>query len=141
MAETETAAQATAPTLSAGVIAHLNPSDANAAAAFYTRAFGAQEISRIPAQDGKRLMHVHLHLNGGTLMLADSFPESGHPVQTPQGFSLVVVVDDIDAWWKRAIAAGAKPVMEPQKMFWGDLYAQLEDPFGYLWSLDEPVKG
>ena len=141
MAETETATQAANPTLSAGVIAHLNPSDANAAAEFYKRAFGAVEVSRIPAQDGKRLMHCHLHLNGGTLMLADSFPESGHPVQTPQGFSLVVVVDDVDAWWKRAIAAGCTPVTEPQKMFWGDRYAELTDPFGYLWSLDEPAVG
>jgi PhnB protein len=141
MAETQTAAPTAAPTLSAGVIAHLNPSDANAAADFYKRAFGAVEVSRIPAQDGKRLMHVHLHVNGGTLMLADSFPEAGHPVQTPQGFSLVMVVDDLDAWWKRAIDAGSTAVTEPAKMFWGDRYAQVRDPFGYDWGLDEPAKG
>jgi PhnB protein len=141
MAETQTAAPAPNPALSAGVIAHLNPSDAGAAAEFYKRAFGAEEVSRIPAQDGKRLMHVHLNVNGGTLMLADSFPESGYPVQTPQGFSLIVVVDDLDAWWARAMAAGCEPITEPAKMFWGDRYAQLKDPFGYSWGLDEPAKG
>lgn len=137
MAETQTR-HAEQAALSAGVIPHLNPSDANAAAEFYKRAFGATEVSRMPAQDGKRLLHCHLTVNGGTLMLADSFPESGHPVQTPQGSSLVLVVDDLDAWWKRAIDAGASPMMEPQKMFWGDRYAQLKDPFGYLWAMDEP---
>ncbi|HEY5412148.1 MAG TPA: VOC family protein [Caulobacteraceae bacterium] len=131
MAETQT------PTMPGGVIAHLNPSDASAAAEFYKRAFGAVELSRIPAQDGKRLMHCHLAINGGALLLADNFPESGYPTLAPQGFSLLMMTDDVDAAYQRAIDAGATSVMAPQQMFWGDRYAQVTDPFGYLWSLDQ----
>jgi PhnB protein len=45
------------------------------AIAFYQKAFGAVEQARLPAQDGKRLMHACLSINGGTVMLSDEFPE------------------------------------------------------------------
>jgi PhnB protein len=48
-------------------------------------------------------------------------------------------VDDIDAWWQRAIAAGGETVMPVAEMFWGDRYGQLRDPFGILWALDQPM--
>ena len=113
--------------------------DANAAIDFYRRAFGAQEISRIPAEGGQKLIHVHLRINGGDFVFNDAFPEHGHPLEAPKGYSLLMVVDDIDAWWKRAIDAGAEEVMPVQKMFWGDRYGQLKDPFGVTWALDEPA--
>jgi uncharacterized glyoxalase superfamily protein PhnB len=85
-------------------------------------------------------MHIHLYLNGSSIMLSDAYPEYGVPLQTPQGFSMMLPVDDIDAWWERAIAAGAESVMPVQLMFWGDRYGQLRDPFGVLWALNSPVK-
>ena len=85
-------------------------------------------------------MHIHLHLNGSSIMLSDAYPEYGHPLQPPQGFSIMLPVDDIDAWWERAIEAGAESVMPVQLMFWGDRYGQLRDPFGVLWALNSPVK-
>ena len=39
------------------------------------RAFGAEELRRMPAEDGERLMHAHLLINGGSVMLADEFPD------------------------------------------------------------------
>ncbi|HYG91478.1 MAG TPA: VOC family protein [Azospirillum sp.] len=118
-----------------GVVPYVNVSDANAAAAFYTRAFGAEEVYRVPADDGRRLMHCHLHINGGSLMISDPFPECGYELKTPQSFVLHLQVDDLDAWWRRAVEAGAEIVMPLQEMFWGDRYGQLRDPFGVTWSL------
>lgn len=127
-----------APQLLGGLVPHILVSDANAASAFYQRAFGAVEVVRMPAEDGRRLMHCHVQFNGGSLAFMDA---SLNPAAAalPAGFDIILPVDDIDAWWDRAIAAGARPLMAPEKMFWGDRYAQLEDPFGVRWSLDQPA--
>jgi len=122
------------PEAKGGVVPYINPSDANAAAEFYKRAFGAEEVARKAMPDG-RLMHCHLYINGGSLMMTDPMPEHGHPHRTPAGFTLHLQVDDIDAWWKRAVEAGAEIVMPLEKQFWGDRYGQLRDPYGVNWSL------
>jgi PhnB protein len=85
-------------------------------------------------------MHIHLHINGSSLMLSDAYPEHGHPLQKPQSFNLTLQVKDIDAWWKRAMEAGATSVMPVQQMFWGDRYGQLLDPFGVMWSMNESAR-
>lgn len=121
-----------------GLTPYLNLSDANAAADFYKRAFGAEELLRLPADDGKRLIHCHLRINGGSLMFADAFPDHGHPLETPQGYALHLQVDDVEAWWNRAVEAGAQVIMPLADMFWGDRYGRLVDPFGVHWSLAAP---
>jgi PhnB protein len=121
-----------------GVVPHVTVRDADAAAGFYKRAFGAEEIQRLPAQDGKRLMHCCLRINGGPLMLNDAFPEYGYPLKTPQSFVLHLHVEDVDAWWHRAVEAGAEVVMPLEPQFWGDRYGRLRDPFGITWSLASP---
>jgi uncharacterized glyoxalase superfamily protein PhnB len=85
-------------------------------------------------------MHIHLYVNGSSLMLSDAYPEYGHAHQDPQAFNLTLQVDDIDAWWQRAVAAGAQVVMPVQEMFWGARYGQLKDPFGVLWSMNQPLQ-
>ena len=60
--------------------------------------------------------------------------------KAPQSFALNMVVEDIDRWWKQAVAAGMEVVMPVEKMFWGDRYGQLRDPFGVIWSMNEPAK-
>jgi uncharacterized glyoxalase superfamily protein PhnB len=85
-------------------------------------------------------MHIHLYINGSSVMLSDAFAEHGHPWVQPQGFNLTLQVDDIDAWWRRAIDAGATAVMPVQEMFWGARYGQLRDPFGVLWAMNEPSR-
>lgn len=124
----------------AGVIAYLTAQDANAAAEFYGRAFGAREEGRKYAGDGKRLIHCHLTINGGALMLNDPLPEYGYPWKPPEGFVLHLVVDDGNFWWKRAVAAGAEVTMPLEIAFWGDYYGQLRDPFGVSWAIVAPVK-
>ena len=121
-----------------GLTPHLSVGHGHAGKAieFYVAAFGAVEKVRIPAEDGKRLMHAHLIINNGSLMLADDFPEfHGGGYTPPAAVTLHLQVDDVDAWYARAVAAGAVPRMPPEDMFWGDRYAQVDDPFGFTWSL------
>jgi PhnB protein len=131
------------PTTTTGVIAYLNLEGAAAASDFYQRAFGAQEVFRIPAEDGKRLMHCHLKINGADVMISDCFPEMGGEefrFQPTSSITLHLQVTDIDAWVKRAVEAGAKVTMPVELMFWGDRYGKILDPFQINWSLGETPK-
>ena len=127
-----------------GVMPHLTIRDGNAAEAidFYARAFGAAESGRHMAEDGKRIMHAHLTINGGPLMLNDDFPEmgGGHESGPPAGCTLHLQVDDADAWWDRAIEAGAIVRFPLGDQPWGDRYGQVDDPFGFTWSIGGPIK-
>lgn len=127
-----------------GLTPHIAIADKRASEAidFYKKAFGATEQVRMPAEDGVRLMHAHLLVNGSSLMMHDDFPEySGSAMAAPSGVTLHLQVDDTDAWFKRAVDAGATAVMGPEDMFWGDRYGQVKDPFGHLWSIGPPIKG
>jgi PhnB protein len=124
-----------------GVAAYLTVDGAIRASEFYQRALGAKEVARIPVDAKGRTMHVHLHVNNGSVMLSDAYPEHGHSWKEPGGFCLHLQVKGVDAWWKRAIDAGAQVVLPLQVMFWGDRYGQFRDPFGVLWSVGEPVTG
>lgn len=120
-----------------GLTPYLAVDGASKAAEFYTKAFGAVEVARYPVDEKGRTMHIHLHVNGSSLMLGDFYPEHGHGFQKPQAFNLTYHSKDIDADWKRAVDAGAEVVMPIQDMFWGDRYGQLRDPFGVAWSLNQ----
>ncbi|KAB1074081.1 VOC family protein [Methylobacterium planeticum] len=123
-----------------GLVAYLTVDGAMKAAEFYARAFGAETAAAIPPDEQGRTMHVHLYVNGSSLMLSDAFPEHGHPLQAPQSFNMTLMVDDIAAWWARATEAGATPLMPPTDMFWGDRYAQLRDPFGVVWAMNQQTR-
>jgi len=123
-----------------GLVPYLTVDGATKAADFYIRAFGAEEATRVPPDDKGRTMHIHLYVNGSSLMLSDAYPDYGHPLEKPQSFNLTLIVDDIDSWWKRAVDAGAKVVTPVERMFWGDRWGQLLDPFGVTWALNEPAK-
>ena len=138
--QAETEAPACKPEIRGGVVPYLMVSDAGAAAEFYKKAFGAVEVGRHPPDASGRTMHIHLHINGSSVMLSDPYPEYGHPLKTPQSFNLHMPVDDVDAWWTRAVAAGAEIVMPLQEMFWGDRYGQLRDPFGVTWAMGAPSR-
>ena len=120
-----------------GVIAYFTVSDTKAATAFYEKAFGARLIDRRETPDG-RSMHVHVDINGGAMMFNDPFPEHGMEAP-PQNIVLHLVVDDADAWWKRAVDAGAEVTLPLEVAFWGDKYGQVKDPFGVLWGIVGPA--
>ena len=114
------------PPVPGGVLAHIFIADRRASDAigFYARAFGAREILRKPAPDG-RLMHARLEINGGQLMLCDEFPEydakDGAAPQAgpPRGVLMHLQVADCDALYAQAIAAGATHVRIGTAIFGG----------------------
>jgi PhnB protein len=104
---------------------------------FYTKAFGARERMRVPGPDG-RLMHAELQMGDSIVMLAEEMPETGCKAPVSVGASsssLYVYVPDVDAAFKRAVEAGAKALMPPTDMFWGDRFGTVEDPSGHRWGL------
>ena len=107
---------------------------------FYKKAFGAEELMRHAADDG-RLMHAHLKINGHSVLMHDHFAEhhGGNDLPEPVGVILHLQVQDADAWWNRALEAGASVVFELSDQFWGDRYGQVRDPFGHVWSIGAPV--
>jgi PhnB protein len=109
---------------------------------FYKKAFGAEERFRMPGPDGK-IMHAELKIGDSIFMLAEEMPEMGGKSPKAYGGSPVgfyLYVENVDAIWKRAVDAGAKPVMPLTDMFWGDRTGRLEDPFGHSWSPAQHVK-
>lgn len=110
---------------------------AAAAIDFYTKAFGAVEVVRMPGPGGK-IMHAEVKIGNSMLMLADENPE--RDALSPStlggaGCSVMLYTDDVDATFKRAIAAGATQVTPPADMFWGDRMGNLKDPFGHSWAV------
>ena len=103
------------------------------AAAFYARAFEAEEQMRMKGPDGERLIHCHLRINGASVLLADDFSTAGAPPAA--GVTIHLQVDDPQGWWDRAVAAGVDVRQQMTKQFWGDLYGDLKDPYGHAWSI------
>lgn len=126
-----------------GVTPHLmiGSRRAHDAIKFYEEAFGARVVHQVPSEDG-RVMHCHLAINGGSVMLNDDFPEyrGGQSAGAPEGVTLHLQAEDADALWAQAVNAGASVIMALQDQFWGDRYGQVQDPFGHRWSIGAPVK-
>lgn len=133
------------------VVPYLTVSGGIAAIAFYKKGFGAKEISRMPAQDKKRLMHAELEINGHAIYLSDDFAEAA-PEQTGGGrtpealggtpcsvFVQLAVPKDVDKWMAKAAKAGATIRMPAADQFWGDRFGQLVDPFGHSWMFGAPL--
>lgn len=123
-----------------GVVPYLSLDGATAAAKFYEKAFGATVAAQYPPDENGRTMHIHLYINGGSVMLSDGYPEHGQPALPAQGYTLMLTVADIEAWFKRAVEAGAEARVKPEKMFWGDTYGEVRDPFGVSWSMNQPAQ-
>jgi len=102
---------------------------------FYKEAFGAIESYRLMLPDG-RIGHAEIRLGDSLVMLADEFPEFGGTAPETLGGSPVNIhlyVEDVDAFFRRAVAAGARERKAVMDQFYGDRSGQLEDPFGHLW--------
>jgi uncharacterized glyoxalase superfamily protein PhnB len=82
-------------------------------------------------------MHVHLVVDGSSPMPGDACPEHGHAAPPLAGAITTPMVEDIRAWWDRAVATGTTSVMAPKVMVRGDTQARLADPFGIPWALDQ----
>lgn len=116
---------------------HLVIAGASDAIAFYRRAFGAEEISRLPGPGGL-LMHASIRIGDSFVMLHDEFPEMGARGPKAIGGTAVTLhlyTTDADAAFARALDAGCSVVMPLGDQFWGDRYGLVEDPFGHRWSI------
>ncbi len=122
------------------LIPHLVCNPCTEALEFYKRAFGAEELGRMPAPDGQRIMHASMRIGNSIIFLVDDFPEfCGGKSANPKALkgtpvSLHRYVADCDAAIERAQAAGATVEMPAADMFWGDRYGVVVDPFGHKWS-------
>jgi PhnB protein len=124
------------------VTPHLVCAGAADAIEFYKKAFNAVEIGRLPGPQGK-LMHAAIKISDSTVMLADEFPEYGSlgpKALKGSPVTIHVYVEDVDAFVKQAVAAGAKITMPLEDMFWGDRYCKLDDPFGHHWSVATHIR-
>ena len=114
----------------------------NAASAidWYKKALGAEEVARAVGPDGK-IMHAEIRVGDSLIMLND--PMGPHS-KGPKGYggspvSMWVYVDNSDALFNRAVAAGARPLDGPMgqmsDQFWGDRAGTFTDPAGYMWTI------
>ncbi|MEN3275242.1 MAG: PhnB protein [Massilia sp.] len=121
---------------------HLVCANCHEAIELYKKAFGAEEVMRMPMPDGK-VGHAMLRIGDSPLFLADEFPDHGSLGPLALKGSPVTIhlsVPNVDAVWERALAAGATVRMELADQFWGDRYGQLDDPFGHRWSLATHIR-
>ncbi|NLU73960.1 VOC family protein [Streptomyces sp. HNM0575] len=121
----------------AELTAYLSVADADEAIAFYTRAFGAKELSRYTAPDGM-VPHAQIQIGGTIVMLSDESPAAGLPGPKVLGgtpVTLYLFVEDVDATFAQALRAGAQETRPVQDHFFGDRTGQLTDPFGHRWTV------
>jgi uncharacterized glyoxalase superfamily protein PhnB len=111
---------------------------ASQAIEFYKKAFGAQEITRAMDPTGKKVWHAALRIGDSNIFLSDAMPEMGGGRAQPS--RLWLYVDNVDAAFKRATEAGAKPLTPPSDMFWGDRFGNVADAWGNEWEIAQHVK-
>ena len=119
------------------IMTFLTVKDADAALAFYQKAFGFEKKMSMPGPDGKTA-HAEVKWRDGVIMFSPESPPN--PCKSPRTLGIrppvgiYVYCDDVDALYRRAIAAGAKSDKPPETMFWGDRMCTLIDPDGHIWS-------
>ncbi len=112
------------------------------AIAYYAKAFGATERMRMPDKNG-RIMHAEITIGDSCIMMADESEAVG--AYNPEHYggapmSLMIYVEDCDAVYAKALAAGAKSLREPADQFYGDRMAGVADPFGFHWFIGTHIK-
>ena len=118
--------------------------DAAKAIEFYKEVFGATELMRMNYPQSPKIAHAEIKVRNHVLMLGDENPQMGalapQPTSAPPPAGVMLYVTDVDGTFKNAVAHGAKPVMPPMDMFWGDRYGKFIDPFGHLWGVATHTK-
>lgn len=110
---------------------------------FYKKAFGAEELFRMPGPDGKTIGHAEIKIGDSIVMMSDECPEFG--AQSPQTLkgtpvSFMVYVKDADTAFQRAVDAGAKVLRPLENQFYGDRTGTVSDPFGHTWSIGTHIE-
>jgi PhnB protein len=126
----------------AAVTPYLTVKGAAQAIDFYKKAFGAEEVMRMPMPDG-RVAHAELRIGGSMLMLSDESDEwktFGPLTVGDTSVALMLYVPDVDATVKRAVDAGATLTTPVADQFYGDRSGGLKDPFGHKWHVATHVE-
>ena len=115
---------------------------AEEAIVWYKNVFGAEERSRISGHD-KKIMHAEMTIGDSMIFLAEENPEYNN--KSPKSLNgnsvhLHLYVEDVDDTIKKAVQNGATLAMAPMDMFYGDRVGNIEDPFGYSWTIATHVK-
>ena len=127
------------------VTPYLIVNGASAAIDFYKKAFGAEELFRMPMPGG-RVGHAEMKIGDSRIMLADEFPDHPESVaKSPQSlggtsFGVNLYVEDVDTRFKQAVEAGAKVRRPLTTQFYGDRNGTVEDPFGHVWTISSHVE-
>ncbi len=124
------------------VTPHLTLKNAAQAIDWYRKAFGAKELLRMPGPGGS-VMHAEIKIGDSVVMFSDESPQSAEKAPESAGAStasLMIYTPDVDKTFQRAVTQGAKTVMPPTDMFWGDRFGTLHDPFGHAWSIATHTK-
>lgn len=124
------------------VTPYLNVVGAADAIDWYAKVLGATERMRLDGPGGT-IAHAEVGLGGSVIMLADEFPEMGNKSPATLGgtpVSLMVYVDDVDATYAGALAAGATEIDPVQDKFYGDRSGMFRDPWGHEWTVASHVE-
>jgi PhnB protein len=103
---------------------------------FYAEAFGATEVMRLPM--GDKIGHAEVKIGDSHVMLSDEWPDYGKLGPKSRGGStagLNIYLEDVDAAFARAVAAGATVERPVEDQFYGDRSGTVIDPFGHSWTL------
>ena len=108
---------------------------------FYEQAFGATEMLRMPM--GDKIGHAEIKIGDSFVMLSDEWPDMGKLGPKKRGgatSSLMIYLEDVDAAFARAVAAGAAVERPVEDQFYGDRSGSLTDPFGHSWILSTHIE-
>ena len=94
---------------------------------FLKQTFNSTELERVPRPDGT-ISHAEVRIGDSVVMMGEANAQS-----KPMPAMLYVYVEDVDAVYKRALQAGAKPVRELKDEFYGDRAGGVADPVGNQW--------
>ena len=120
----------------------LTVKDASKALNFYSEAFGAEELFRLPTPEGE-VAHAEFMIGNTRISISDEAAE-WHAFAMPEGTTasclFSIMTDNCERSYDRAIKAGAESLSEPMNQFWGTKSALIKDPFGYRWSFGQQVE-
>ncbi len=119
------------------VLPHMCVRDIAEAIAFYQHVFGATEIERLVVPGG-RTVHAEIKIGDSPISLSEEDPNNHNHSPLSLGGSTVAInlyVEDVDATFDRAIAAGSKVLFPVGNQFYGDRSGRLADPFGHMWMI------
>lgn len=132
-----TSAAKSPPTRYHTVTPYMTVRDCVAAIDFYRRAFGAEKTMQLDMPDGK-IAHAEIRIGDSIVMMTEENEAWGNKSPQALGGSpmfLMIYVPDVDASFRKAIAAGATEVQPVKDQFYGDRSGTLKDPYGFQWTL------